>query len=58
MDWFLYDNGLCHERVKVVIICRIYLSCKTVSSVERCLKAGDIHVEVQCQAPSGTKIIE
>ena len=18
MDWFLYDNGLCHERVKVI----------------------------------------
>ena len=20
MDWFLYDNGLCHERVKFVTI--------------------------------------
>ena len=21
MDWFLYDNGLCHERVKRDIFC-------------------------------------
>ena len=20
MDWFLYDNGLCHERVKEIIV--------------------------------------
>ena len=23
MDWYLYDNGLCHERVKEVSISRL-----------------------------------
>ena len=26
MDWFLYDNGPCHERVKARIHCEIFLS--------------------------------
>ena len=26
MNWFLYDNGLCHERVKICTLCLLFLS--------------------------------
>ena len=60
MDWFLYDNGLRHERVKSIVIPFVLLlnAALSVANDDQCRRKWEVDSSLCTQLRSGLKTIK